>query len=516
MTRYLSIYCLAITAYLVLPVRADVSYEKAKEGDNDIEIVRMTVTPAAEPVPALKYRFVARDIDLKSGNAAPYYYRAELNLNALMKELRKEFDEDTQLSPWYGPVDFEATPIAKLPLEEMRKASQKFDPFYNNDLRIAFERRSCDWELGTEEMHGVEMFSFLLYEVQGCREISRMMALRTRLAIAELRYNDAIELIRNQYRLGRDVAKMPFLVCGLVGVAIGNMANGPLIDLIANRDSPNMYWALSELPRPLIDVPWEARFEFGNLPRAFPFIDRAETTEHAPQEWARLFRQTVRDYSKVGGNLLGGINGRELDDVEAGVGATLLGLTGYAHAKERLIADGMDRERVEKMAVGQVIAIYTERRYRLFCDDFEKLWYVPYADFEKLSNSVENRMRNATPLGTDDDREIFPIASGLIPQIQAARGAQMRLERNMAALRVIEALRMYAAGHDGQLPKALDEITIVPVPLNPATGKKFVYRLNGTTAVLELPPSDGFPDPKTRFDMPSSNRRYEIQIAAKR
>jgi hypothetical protein len=80
------------------------------------------------------------------------------------------------------------------------------------------------------------------------------------------------------------------------------------------------------------------------------------------------------------------------------------------------------------------------------------------------------------------------------------------LERDIAALRVIEALRMYAAAHDGQLPKALDEITAVPVPPNPATGKPFVYRLNGTTAVVELPQSDGFHSP---------NRRFEIQIAAK-
>ena len=78
------------------------------------------------------------------------------------------------------------------------------------------------------------------------------------------------------------------------------------------------------------------------------------------------------------------------------------------------------------MAVGQVIAIYTDRSYRRFSDDYEKLWYVPYADFEKLNHSIENRMRNASPLGTDDDREILPIASLLIPQIQAAREAQMR------------------------------------------------------------------------------------------
>ena len=108
MSRVLKVYCLTITACLVLPARADVTYEKTKDGDNETEIVRMTVTPAAEPVPALRYRLVARDIDLKPGNAVPYYYRAQLNIAAAMKELRKEFDEDTQLSPWYGPVDADA------------------------------------------------------------------------------------------------------------------------------------------------------------------------------------------------------------------------------------------------------------------------------------------------------------------------------------------------------------------------------------------------------------------------
>src|SRR4051812_21167227 len=108
MTRYLTVYCLTITACLVLPALADVTYEKATDGEKDIELVRMTVTPAAEPVPALRHRLVARDIDLKSGNAVPYYYRAELDLRAAVKELRKEFDEDSQLSHWYGPLDVDA------------------------------------------------------------------------------------------------------------------------------------------------------------------------------------------------------------------------------------------------------------------------------------------------------------------------------------------------------------------------------------------------------------------------
>ena len=87
----------------------------------------------------------------------------------------------------------------------------------------------------------------------------------------------------------------------------------------------------------------------------------------------------------MGGDFRGGPNsGKELDDAQAGVAATGLALAGYSHAKARLIAQGMDRDRVEKMAVGQVIAIYTERVYRRFSDDYEKLWYMPFADMHKV------------------------------------------------------------------------------------------------------------------------------------
>jgi len=188
-----------------------------------------------------------------------------------------------------------------------------------------------------------------------------------------------------------------------------------------------------------------------------------------------------------------------------GIGATGLALLGYSHAKERLEAQGMDRERLEKMAVGQVIAIYTERNYRRFSDDWEKLWYVPFADVSKQGDSVEKRVAASNPLGGGDDREILPLVSMLLPGIyQAASSAQVRLERQVAALRIVEALRMYAAAHDGQWPRTLDDITAVPVPINPATRKPFLYRLEGTKAVLELPKSDG---------INGGNCRFEIQIA---
>ena len=76
---------------------------------------------------------------------------------------------------------------------------------------------------------------------------------------------------------------------------------------------------------------------------------------------------------------------------------------------------------------------------------------------------------------------LFPLEQHL----PGALFAFARTDRQLAALRCIEALRLYAAGHDGKLPPTLDDIKEVPIPSNPVTGKPFSYRLEGRTAVLE-------------------------------
>ena len=69
---------------------------------------------------------------------------------------------------------------------------------------------------------------------------------------------------------------------------------------------------------------------------------------------------------------------------------------------------------------------------------------------------------------------------------QAARNAQLRLDWQLNALQTIEAIRMHAA-ETGALPKSLEEIKVVPAPMSPLTGQPYDYRLDGDTAVLELP-----------------------------
>lgn len=484
---------LFLVAWSACTVLAEVSYLEVPEEDN-LTVIRMTVTPAASPVPVFKHRLVLPALELRTGNAAPFYYRLFLDPDGGLWRVRNETGEEV-FDSWYA-TGIGAVPLEKLPLNKIRDATSGLE---NQNLVTATSMRNCDWGLDVDSLRGPETISFLLPEFQAIRHLSRFLTLRTRLQLAEKRYGDAIDTMRMTYRLAADTARVPFIVCGLIGIAGAGMANGTMLELIAEPDSPNMYWALAELPNPLIDMREAMRFEMGIGPRIFPFIHHAETTERSPDEWNRLYREAIRELSIIGDMAFG-----NRDPVGAGVIGTGLALAGYPHAKAQLIEQGFDRERVERMAVGQVIAIYSERAYQRLADEIEKQWYLPHWEGQKLDQEAVQFLKRARALLGNDHREIIPIALPLLPAIDAARNAQVRLQRDVAAMQVIEALRMHAAENDDRLPESLSEITQVPVPLNPATGKDFEYRLEGETGVISLPPSDG---------IYGFNRRFEITIA---
>jgi hypothetical protein len=86
-----------------------------------------------------------------------------------------------------------------------------------------------------------------------------------------------------------------------------------------------------------------------------------------------------------------------------------------------------------------------------------------------------------------------------------ARLQQGRLEQRVGLLRHVEALRLYAAGHDGRLPERLADLP-VPVPDDPFTGKPFAYRVEGAAAHLRGSP------PRAEEQNPCFNLRYEVTV----
>jgi hypothetical protein len=97
------------------------------------------------------------------------------------------------------------------------------------------------------------------------------------------------------------------------------------------------------------------------------------------------------------------------------------------------------------------------------------------------------------------------LFSFLNPALSKVRLAQGRLEQRIALLRHVEALRLYAAAHDGKLPEKLTDID-VPLPPDPFTGKPFRYEIVEGTAHLRGTP------PRGEEKNPPYNLHYEITV----
>ena len=86
------------------------------------------------------------------------------------------------------------------------------------------------------------------------------------------------------------------------------------------------------------------------------------------------------------------------------------------------------------------------------------------------------------------DAPAIPLLRIVFPGTDKVYRSHVRIDRRLAALRCIEALRLYAAANDGRFPASLKDIKEVAVPLDPGTGKPFEYQVKDNQASLHAPP----------------------------
>jgi hypothetical protein len=458
------------------------------------ETIALTVAPAAEPRPALKYRLIPAAVERTPGNAAPFYYRAVLHLNNLPKDHWKAYDENQDKWLSSDPAVFSKEEVAKwLPAGAWR-----------SQLEVAAYREYCDWDYRIQDLRGMEVIGFLMQEVQDCRQIARVLRLQAHYEIMDGRPDDAIKTLRLGYQLAHDVAQPPLLINGLVGIAIASIMNQELTVLI-DRGGPNMYWAIASLPQPLVGLKRAMEFEMGMPQQLFPFLRDAETAQRTPDEWRRLMIEGL-----VGLEGLASDSAPKLSGWQAELGAAAVVAKLYPIAKDALIAGGMDRQRVEEMPVGQVVAIHTARSTDYVYQEFFKLSLLPYDEAIRRSPQVRDRLIREGYIGPGiRGPGGLPIAALLLPAVENVRHAEIRIARNFAALQVIEALRMHLAS-TGSLPVSLADVTIVPVPDNPATNDPFPYQFDAKnrTATLEVPANPGL---QPRNDA----KKYVIRLEGK-
>jgi hypothetical protein len=111
----------------------------------------------------------------------------------------------------------------------------------------------------------------------------------------------------------------------------------------------------------------------------------------------------------------------------------------------------------------------------------------PLVDMNKALDAEMANIDNQSILIRRSMRKILEPAHARV------RLTMKRLDRSVAALQVIEAIRLYA-GKNGKFPESLDKINDIKLPQDPVTEKPFEYSSSGSEASLKGPiPKGGHP-----------------------
>jgi len=393
-------------------------------------VVRLIIRPMPAPTPALKYQLLPEVRELNPGNPAQNYLKC--------------FAE--QQGFFYGKgaaserASYLAMPLAELPADKLRD-------YGGNALRQAdwaARLDTPDWQvLQHVQSDGLDL---LLPELEPLRVLATALQVRFRGEVAGRRFDDALRAAKTMFALARHLGEYPAEAANLAGLSIADQALDTLQEMIQQPGCPNLYWALTDLPCPLVELRKGLQ---GN--RAVVAADLRPLRDDVPMTEAEL--------EKAVGRLSGVINfgrqqaGEPPRSLRTALAARIGDAERVRAARGRLVVAGGKEELIAKFPPLQVVLLDEKREYEVQRDE-----------------------RNRAPRSDG-------LFADLLPDILKIRQALGRLEQRIALLRHVEALRQYAAAHDGQLPAKLAETT-VPLPDDPFTAKPFAYKVEAATAHL--------------------------------
>jgi hypothetical protein len=424
----------------------------------------LALHPAAPARPALQYALLPELRDQSPDDAAPHYKRAK---EALAAATDLPFDWRDQVQNWLD------LPLKDLPREKMRDLFGKAEPGLK-EIEAAALCERCDW--GHTERLRKFGISASIGEIQDLRDFARLLAGRARLETAEGKLDKAVRTIRLGFALARHAEKSPTFISALVGVALGTLMANRVEELVQQPDAPNLYWALTDLPRPFISLRKAAEGERVGIYGTFPGFYEASADPDAGPLPAEMIPPLVQQLTLL-----------EFPNKEL---LAVAMLSRHETAKRVLIQSGLPKEKVESMPHVQVALLHGFVQYNRILDEYVKWMDAPYSEARP---GIEQAMKFRDKEFTAADAPALPLARFFLPGVDRVMIAQVRLDRRLAALRCVEAIRLYAAAHDGRLPGALIEMKEVPIPRDPATGKDFDYGTTGDAATLSAPLIAGAP-----------------------
>jgi hypothetical protein len=426
------------------------------------EVSSFDLTPVPPPTPALKYELLFDDtLDCRPGNAAMLYLDSILLL---------------------GPDGAAKAQKAEDAYEAKDMAS--FDSLADSldhrallgELDLAGRCEDCNWGAPLREMG----YGTLLPHLNPLRDLARMLEVRALRQIEQGKVDDALATLRLGYELSDKVGREPVVISGLVSVGIAALMDQCLEQLMNRPDAPNLYWALSEFPGKKPVMRRASDIERMLWPTSVgASLAKANAGEDlSDDEWRAVFDYTEGAVQSFGSSTTGHAR---LPDPVKDTSPELM-----RQAREQYaLSHQMTPEQAGEIDPIIVIGRFYFQQYRIAGDDMFKLQGLAYPVL--LVKSAECDLRVARLL---HEQPANPFLQ-MLPSLHRAGRTFARIDRQLAALTAVEAIRSYAAANGGELPSQLADITDTPVPLNPATGKPFEYRVNNGTATLSDSWSEG-------------------------
>jgi hypothetical protein len=410
--------------------------------------VRLSVQPMAAPQPALKYLLLPEVRELNPGNPVQGYIRS------FQEQENFYFGKEATADR----ARYRSMPLADLPAEKLRNyggsALQQAD--------WAARLDTPDWEVLQRVQSGGTVLR--LSELGPLRIMAAALQVRFRGAVAGRRFDDAVRTAKTMFALARHLGECPAGAANRVGLSTAELSLDTLTEMVQQPGCPNLYWALTDLPCPLVDLRKGLQADMVFAAAGLRRLRNDPMTEAELEAVVSRLSGTI-GYAREQA-------GRPPRNLRAVLRAGLKDAAKVRAARRRLVEAGGAEDAVRKLPPLQVLLLDEKRAYEVQRDERMKLLALAPWQFALVGSKESDR---------------GGLFSDLLPDVVTIRRMQARLEQRVALLRHVEALRLYAAAHAGKLSAHLSDCG-APLPADPLTGKPFRYEADGATAHLRSVP----------------------------
>lgn len=438
----------------------------------------LQIVPRADDPTLPSIDLIASDSKRLDGNAAIHYLQAmafleqNRSLRAIFRfqdDARQAAQDQSTPGGNFPPYSWLELPLEELPLAEVNGYLQHLS-FQTHHLREAAKRRHCDFDRQIEA-NGAP-WGIRVSEVQSMRDLLHMQILRMRLALAEDRVNDAIEVLGQIFAMGPHLAQDPLVLSSYVGSAIVRAGCLRAYAIAENHQAPNLYWSYAALPVPIVDFRHAVLAEQSHLYVAIPCLKEVNAIPQSDAYWRAFVDRFVQQASQSGAELRefdpSGFIGR-LAQWDAPSAAPLAIALGGSAARQYLIdEEGMSASELEQLPRTQIFFLAMRRSLDRANQLAERVLHTPYPLSKPFSAQHDDFFTRCREYGP------ATLLVGLTPAMGAARTNLVSTQQQIAMLQTVESLRHHLATHNLQYPEQLSDLDL-PAPNDPFTDQPFEY-----------------------------------------